>query len=96
MKIIDFKNKRMKFEKIYGKVRNHCHFTDEYRGGVFFYIYNLHLFKQKCYSHKVLVYLNVPEIPVKKPFQNRQIVEEQLDVSILLINKRIKTVNILT
>ena len=29
MKIIDFKNKKMKFEKIYGKVRNHCHFTDE-------------------------------------------------------------------
>ena len=63
--------------------------------GFFFYIYNLHIFKQKCYSHKVLVYLNVPEIPVKKPLQNRQIVEEQLDVSILLINKRIKTVNIL-
>ena len=36
MKIIDFKNKKMKFEKIYGKVRNHCHFTDEYRGGFFF------------------------------------------------------------
>ena len=28
----------------------------------------------------VLVYLNVPGIPVRKPLQNRQIVEEKLDV----------------
>ena len=46
----------------------------------FFYIYNLHFFKQKTYSHQVLIYLNVPGIPVRKPLQNRQIVEEQLDV----------------
>ena len=46
----------------------------------FFYIYNLHFFEQKIYSHQVLIYLNVPEIPFKRPLQNRQIVEEQLDV----------------
>ena len=28
----------------------------------------------------ILIYLNVPGIPVRKPLQNRQIVEEQLDV----------------
>ena len=44
------------------------------------YIYNLHFFEQKIYSHQVLIYLNVPGIPVRKPLQNRQIVEEQLDV----------------
>ena len=49
----------------------------------FFYIYNLHFFKQKVYSHQVLIYLNVPGIPVRKPLQNRQIVEKQLDVWIL-------------
>ena len=38
------------------------------------YIYNLHFFKQKIYSHQVLIYLNVPGIPVRKPLQNRQIV----------------------
>ena len=47
---------------------------------IFFYIYNLHFFKQKTYSHQVLIYLNVPGIPVRKPLQNRQIVKEQLDV----------------
>ena len=46
----------------------------------FLYIYNLQLFERKIYSHQVLVYLNVPGIPVRKPLQNRQIVEEQLDV----------------
>ena len=40
----------------------------------FFYIHNLHFSKQKVYSHQVLIYLNVPEIPVRKPLQNRQIV----------------------
>ena len=47
MKIIDFKNKKMKFEKIYGKVRNHCHFTDEYRGGFFFSTYTVYNFSNK-------------------------------------------------
>ena len=37
----------------------------------FFYIYNLHFFKQKIYSDQVLMYLNVP--PVRKPLQNTQI-----------------------
>ena len=46
----------------------------------FFYIYNLHFFKQNVYSHQVLIYLHVPGIPVRKPLQNRKIVEEQLDV----------------
>ena len=46
----------------------------------FFYIYNLHFFKQNIDSHQVLTYLKAPEIPVRKPSQNRQIVEEQLDV----------------
>ena len=39
----------------------------------FFYIYNLHFFKQRIYGHQVLIYLNVPRIPVRKPLQNRQI-----------------------
>ena len=46
----------------------------------FFDICNLHFFKQKTCSHQVLMYLNVPGIPVRKPLQNRQIVEEQLDM----------------
>ena len=49
----------------------------------FSYIYNLHFFKQKVYRQQVLIYLNVPGIPVKKPLQNSQIVGEQLDVWIL-------------
>ena len=49
----------------------------------FFYIYNLHFFEQKIYSHQVVIYLNVPGIPVRKPLQNRQIVEEQLNVWVL-------------
>ena len=49
----------------------------------FFSIYDLDFFEQKIYSHQVLIYLNVPGIPVRKPLQNRQIVEEQLDVWIL-------------
>ena len=51
----------------------------------FFYIYNLHFFEQNIYSHQALIYLNVPGIPVRKPLQNRQIVEEQLDVSLGVI-----------
>ena len=58
----------------------------------FFYIYNLHFFKQNIYSHQVLVYLNVTGIPVRKPLENRQIVEEQLDVWILgVISARLLT-----
>ena len=34
---------------------------------IFFYMYNLQFSKQKVYSHQVLIYLNVPGIPVKKP-----------------------------
>ena len=48
---------------------------------VFFFpiytIYNLHFLKQKAYSYQVLIYLNVPGIPLRKPLQNKQIVEEQ-------------------
>ena len=73
----------------------------------FFYIYNLHFFKQKVYSHLVLIYLNVSGIPVKKPLHNSQIVEEQLDVWILgvisasfltgrhLLTRRLPTTSIL-
>ena len=32
------------------------------------------------YSNQVLMYLNEPEIPVRKPLQNRQVVEEQHNV----------------
>ena len=39
----------------------------------FFFIYNLHFFEQKIYSHQVVIYQNVPGIPVRKPLQNRQI-----------------------
>ena len=42
-------------------------------------IYNLHFFEQKIYIHQVLIYLIVAGIPVRKPLQNKQIVEEQLD-----------------
>ena len=54
--------------------------TKNVPGKFFFYIRNLHFFKQKVYSHQALTYLNVPGIPVKKPLKNNQIVEEQLDV----------------
>ena len=46
-------------------------------------MYNLHFFKKKILSQDVVIYLNVPGIPVKKPLQNSKIVEEQLDVWIL-------------
>ena len=36
----------------------------------FFYIYNLHVLKQNVYSRQVLIYLDVPGIPIKKPLQN--------------------------
>ena len=39
----------------------------------FFYVYNLHFFKQKTYSHQVLTYLNVLGSQSEKPLQNRQI-----------------------
>ena len=39
----------------------------------FFYIYNLHFFEQNIYSHQVLIYLNLPRTPVRKPLQNKQI-----------------------
>ena len=46
----------------------------------FFYIYNLCFFQQKIHSHQVLIYLNAPGISVRKPLQNRQIAEEQLEL----------------
>ena len=46
----------------------------------FFYMTYLHVFKQKNYGHQVLIHLNVPGIPVKKPLQNSKIVEEQPNV----------------
>ena len=46
----------------------------------FFLRVQLTLFKEKVYNHQVLIYLNAPGIPVKKPFQNGHIVEEQLDM----------------
>ena len=50
----------------------------------FFFLYiQFTLFQTKIYSHQVLIYLNVPGIPVRKPLQNRQIVEERLDVLVL-------------
>ena len=39
----------------------------------YIYIYNLHFFEQNIYSHQVLIHLNVPGIPVRKPLQNEQI-----------------------
>ena len=43
---------------------------------IFFFLYiQFTLFKQKVYSHHVLIYLNVPGIPVGEPLQYRQIVE---------------------
>ena len=59
--------------------------SDQIYTYIFFllYIYNLHFLKQKVYSHQVLIYLNVPGIPLRKPLQNKQIVEEQWDVWVL-------------
>ena len=52
----------------------------------FFYLYiQFILFRTKIYSHQVLICLNVSVIPVRKPLQNRQIVEEQLDLSLGVI-----------
>ena len=47
---------------------------------LFFLYIQFTLFRTKSYSHQVLIYLSVPGIPVRGPLQNRQIVEEQLDV----------------
>ena len=47
---------------------------------VFFLHIQFTLFQTKIYSHQVLIYLNVRGIPVRKPLQNRRIVEEQLDM----------------
>ena len=43
----------------------------------FFYTYNLHFFEQKTYSHQLLIYLNVPGIPVRMPLQNIHIVSRR-------------------
>ena len=41
---------------------------------LFFFLYiQFTLFEQKIYSHQVVIYQNVPGIPVRKPLQNRQI-----------------------
>ena len=41
----------------------------------FFSVYTIYTFSnKKTYSHQVLIYLNIPGIPVRKPLQNRQIV----------------------
>ena len=61
-------------------MKDYTALSDDSFEDFFFYIYNLHFFEQKTYSHQVLIYLNVPGIPVRKPLQNRQIVKEQLDV----------------
>ena len=50
---------------------------------LFLFSHDSSFFKQKVHSYQVLTYLNVPAIQVRKPFQNSQIVEEQLDVWIL-------------
>ena len=52
--------------------KNHWSFRWKYHF-FFLYIYNLHFSEQKTYSHQVLIYLNVPGIPVRKPLQNRHI-----------------------
>ena len=44
----------------------------------FFCIENLHAFRQKVYSHQVLIYLDVPGIALKKTTTKYLI--EQLDV----------------
>ena len=73
----------------------------------FFYIYNLHLFEQKIYSHQVLIYRNVPGIPVRKPLQNRQLKNDWMcefrgdlcklvDWETLMNKKDMLTVDVLT
>ena len=64
-------------------IRNFTLATKENFSRFFVQINNLHFFQLKIYSHQLLAYLNVPGIPVRKPLQNRQIVEEQLDVFVL-------------
>ena len=77
-------------------------FSENIKGSFFFYIFNLHFLKQKVYSHQVLMYLNVPGIPVKNPLQSCQIIGENwmchfrgdlwqlFDWETLLINKNDK------
>ena len=46
-------------------------------------VYTIYTFSNKKFTdtkNLAIIYLNVPGIPVRKPFENRQIVEEQLDV----------------
>ena len=46
-------------------------------------VYTIYTFSNKKFTdtkYLAIIYLNVPGIPVRMPFQNRQIVEEQLDV----------------
>ena len=51
---------------------------------LYIYIYNLHFFEEKIYSHQVFIYLNVPGIPVRRPLPNRQTDSwKQLDVWVL-------------
>ena len=50
---------------------------------LFLFSHDSSFFKQKVHSYQALTYLNVLGIQVRKPFQNSQIVEEQLDVWIL-------------
>ena len=53
--------------------------------GIFFSIYTISNFSNKKFTvtYISLMYLNAPGIPVRKLLQNRQIVEEQLDVWVL-------------
>ena len=46
-----------------------CSLSQTYHMDFFFYIYNLHVLKQKVYSHQVLIYLNLTGIPAKKPLK---------------------------
>ena len=46
-------------------------------------VYTIYTFSNKKFTdtkNLAIIYLNVPGIPVRKPFESRQIVEEQLDV----------------
>ena len=67
----------------------HCH------GGWFIELQKTHFlfvfsrdssfFKQKIHIYQVLIYLNVPGIPIRKPLQNSQINKKQLDMWILRV-----------
>ena len=66
----NFSKCKVSFKKKVNKIKTKMPYLGILKLEFFFSIYNLHVFKQKIYSHQVLVHLDVPRIPVKEPLQN--------------------------